>query len=144
MRRRILTCLLVMTAGTALAHSGVKNAAVKARMDAMSQIGSGMKVLGQMAKGEAAFDAAAARAAAAQIARHAGETPALFEAQEDDPKSEARAEIWANYPDFTARAGDLETLAAGLSQSISGAGDLRTAVPALGAACKGCHSKYRE
>lgn len=142
--RGVLIGVMVALAGTALAHSGVQNAAVKARMHAMNQIGADTKVLGQMAKGETGFDAAAARAAAARIAQHAGQTPALFEAREDDPKSEARPEIWADYADFTARAHDLERVAGDLSRQIAAPADLRAAIPMLAGACKACHSKYRE
>lgn len=81
--------------------------AVKARMDAMSVIGAQMKVLGNMAKGQVAFDASAAQAAAALVAEQAAAVPALFETQVDDPKSEADPAIWTNYPDFSAKAGRL-------------------------------------
>ena len=81
--------LLFIAATGALAHQGVKNPAVKARMDSMSAIGKSMKVLGGMAKGESSFDAMAVQAAVASIAEQAARTPALFEANETDPKSES-------------------------------------------------------
>lgn len=136
--------MALLFAGVAFAHSGVKNAAVKARMDAMSGIGAEMKVIGQMVKGVTQFDQNAARAAAAAIADHAAQTPALFEAKEDDPKSEAKAEIWANFDDFTQKSLELETIALGLSTSITNAGDLDLATKSLGANCKACHKVYRE
>ena len=85
-----------MIAGVAVAHTNVENAAVKARMAAMSGIGAEMKVIGLMAKGATAFDRDAARAAANAIAAHSAATPELFEAEETDPKSEAKALIWAS------------------------------------------------
>ncbi len=130
-------------AGAAFAHSGVKNAAVKARMDAMSAIAGEMKTLGQMAKGAATFDAGAARAAAAGIAKHAAETPTLFEAEEDDPKSEAKAEIWDNFADFAAKSDRLEVLALELADSIAAESDLAPAMKSLGDACQACHQDYR-
>lgn len=129
---------------TALAHQGVQNAAVKARMDGMSAIAENMKTLGQMAKGATEFDAEVARSASASIAKHASETPGLFKANETDPKSEARPEIWSNFEDFTAKATELETIATGLSTSINDPSDLNAAMSALGANCKSCHSVYRE
>ncbi|NQY62048.1 MAG: cytochrome c, partial [Cognatishimia sp.] len=55
----ILTSSL-MIASMALAHNGVKNPAVMARMQGMEQIGAASKVLGNMARGRVAFDAEAA------------------------------------------------------------------------------------
>ena len=143
-RGLLLTAGLAVAAGAALAHSGVKNHAVMMRMMAMSTIGDSTKVLGQMAKGERPFDAAEARAAAAQIAHHAAMIPAHFEAQEDDPKSEAKPVIWERFDDFTTLAGDLETVALEAAQTLETEADLRPALGRIGAACKACHEVYRE
>ncbi|WP_299410601.1 cytochrome c [uncultured Roseobacter sp.] len=143
-KSNIILCIALLFAGAAFAHSGVKNAAVKARMDAMSGIGAEMKVIGQMAKGVTQFDQNAARAAAAAIAKHAAQTPALFEAKEDDPKSEAKAEIWANFEDFKQKSLELENTALGLSTSIANKADLAIAMKSLGASCQSCHKSYRE
>jgi len=126
------------------AHSGVTNPAVMARMDSMKSIGDDMETLGNMMKGVTAFDAAVARAAAASLAVHAAETPALFEAEEDDPQSEAKAAIWQDYADFTEKSDALVELATGLSTSIDSVDDLPAAVRALGQACQTCHKLYRE
>ena len=142
-RKPIALGLLLATATAALAHQGVQNPAVKARMDEMSAIAENMKTLGQMSKGATEFDAAVARSAAAAIAEHAAATPGLFEANETDPKSEARPEIWSNFEDFATKATELETIAIGFSTSINDATDLSAAMGALGANCKSCHSVYR-
>ena len=134
---------LVM-ASAALAHSGVKNAAVKARMDAMSEIGRNTKVIGQMAKGQDTFDAAIVRTAAATIAQYAAQVPALFEANETDPKSEALPAIWDNYDDFVLKAEALEQVALKLSSTDPTLGDLGKAMAALGGTCKACHALYRQ
>lgn len=143
-RTSLILAVFLSLGGAALAHKGVTNPAVMARMDSMSAIAGAMKTLGQMSKGAIPFDAAAARAAAAEIARQAAATPALFEAQEDDPKSEARAEIWTRFADFTAKSADLEAVAAELSKGLASQGDLGPAMGRLGDACKACHSDYRE
>lgn len=52
-----------------------------------------MKALGPIAKGVTSLDQRAAQAAAASISKLAPDTSALFEAVEDGPKSEAKAEI---------------------------------------------------
>ena len=136
---------LALVAATAvLAHEGVQNPAVKARMDGMSAIAMNMKTIGQMAKGVTEFDAETARSAAAAIAKQASATPRLFEANESDPKSEARPEIWSNFDDFTVKATELAALATRYSNSIKEQTDLNAAVDALGANCKSCHSAYRQ
>lgn len=140
----ILPLLLAVTASSALAHGGVQNPAVLARMEAMKAIGDATKVLGEMAKGARAFDADSARAAAQSIAAHAAETPALFETREDDPFSEALPGIWANFDDFTAKAGNLATLATELGTSLDSPEALRAGLDALGETCKTCHSDYRQ
>ncbi|WP_136439509.1 c-type cytochrome [Pacificoceanicola onchidii] len=128
----------------ALAHGGVTNPAVMARMEAMKSTGDAMKVLGTMAKGARAFDAAEARAAAADVARFAAQTPALFEAPEDDPKAEALPAIWERFEDFTAKAQETEALALALSRSLQTEDDLKAGLMQLGASCKACHSEYRK
>ncbi len=143
-RRYIALGAILVAATSALAHQGVQNPAVKARMHAMSVISENMKTLGMMARGATGFDAEAARAAAAAIADHAAATPGLFEANETDPKSEARPEIWTNFEDFSAKASELESVAVGLAASIAAPEDLGPAMGSLGAICRSCHSVYRE
>ena len=140
----IVTVIGLVLAGAAFAHSGVMNPVVKARMDTMSAIGAEMKTLGQMAKGVTAFDGEAARASTAAIAKLASAAPALFQAKEDDPKSEAKIEIWNNFADFTEKAKHLETVALELSTDIKAESDLAPAMKSLGEACQACHKPYRE
>ena len=128
----------------ALAHGGVKNAAVMARMEGMKSIGDAMKVMGQMAKGETAFDATVARSATADVARFAAETPALFKAPESDPKTEALPIIWERFDDFTAKAQQTEILARALSTDMETPEDLNAGLMQLGATCKACHKEYRK
>ncbi|MDE0345166.1 MAG: cytochrome c [Boseongicola sp.] len=145
MRKRHIALGTVLIAATAaLAHQGVQNPAVMARMATMSAISENMKTLGMMARGTTAFDAEAARGAAAAIANHASAVPGLFEANETDPMSEARPAIWTNFEDFSAKASDLESIAVGLSTSITTPEDLGPAMGSLGASCRSCHSIYRE
>ena len=145
MKHRILiAACAVCLASAAFSHSGVKNAAVMARMHMMGAIGDQMKTLGQMAKGAVPFDKTAAQSAAAEIARHAAATPELFKAPEEDPKSEAKPNIWTDFADFTAKSDALNTVAMGWSTGLNTADDLGPALKSLGAACKACHKVYRE
>jgi cytochrome c556 len=145
MKRLILFVFgTIMAAGIAVAHTNVQNAAVKARMAVMSGMGEEMKTLGLMIKGTTRFDMDAARAAANAIADHAAATPGLFEAEETDPKSEAKASIWTNFDDFSNKAVELKAVAMGLGNSIDSADDLVPAMSSLGATCKSCHAEYRQ
>lgn len=139
----VLTIIAANT--TALfAHGGVKNPAVMARMEGMSAIAAQMKILGQMAKGATEFDQAVIDAALAELAQHAADTPALFAAQEDDPKSEALPAIWQDFDDFTAQAMELNQIAMDLQGKVSSLDDLRPAMGQLGQTCKTCHQDYRK
>ena len=131
---------MALAGGTALAHGGVQNPAVLARMEAMTQIGDAMKLLAGMMKGETAFDAGQAQAALDRIRAAAARTPALFEAPETDPKSEALPAIWQNWADFRSKSDALYEAAGG---TIVAPGDLRPMVSRLAGSCKACHRDYR-
>ncbi|MCK0148770.1 cytochrome c [Marivita sp. S6314] len=138
------TVCLLGTATLAMAHSGVTNPAVMARMESMKGMQDSTKMLGAMLKGTVAFDAEAAREALHDIAQHAAETPDLFTAREMDPKSEALPVIWEAFEDFVEKSDALQSLATVSAQSLAGEDDLQTVMTQLGAACKDCHARYRE
>ena len=128
-------------ATAAFAHDDVKNPAVKARMELMGKVKDATGVLGGMAKGEMDFDETKASAARAALIEHAAAIPAAFEANETDPKSTAKAEIWLNWADFTEKAGALGAAAEAMDTSAQewlGAG-----MGGLGGSCAGCHKVYR-
>ena len=137
----ILTSSL-MIASMALAHNGVKNPAVMARMQGMEQIGAASKVLGNIARGRVAFDAEAAASAKAALAQQAAEIPVLFEAQEDDPKSEALPAIWSDFADFTAKADALRDAAEAMD--VTSAETIAAGMGAVGGSCRSCHKAYRK
>ena len=144
MKVKAIALAAMLAATTALAHQGVQNPAVMARMESMGAIAENMKTLGTMAKGAREFDAEVAREAAAAIVQHAEQTPVLFEANETDPKSEAKSIIWDEFDDFTRKSDDLVRVATEISETDLTIDDVRAAVGALGATCKACHATYRE
>lgn len=132
---------LAALGGVALAHEDVKNEAVKARMMLMEDIKDAVGILGGMAKGEVAFDAARADAAKEALISHAARIPEMFEAEEMDPKSEAKPEIWENWSDYVNKAEALGVAAGELDTS-----DVAWMGPGMGkigGACKACHEDYR-
>lgn len=138
---RTLALSLIVLGGAALAKEGVTNPVVKARQDTMAAISMNTKVLGDMAGGKTAFDAAAAAAAKTALAAAAAEIPARFQPQETDPVTEAKPEIWTNWADFVAKAEALATAAEALdAATLDG---VKAGMAGVGGACKACHSVYR-
>lgn len=139
---RALCAALVLAAGAAIAQEKEpQNPAVKARVEVMHAVRANTGILGDMASGKAAFDAAKAEAAKAALAAAAADIAPKFEAQETDPASEAKPEIWANFADFTAKAKSLEEAATMVD--ASSAETLKAGMGAIAGTCKACHSIYR-
>ncbi|MBT8455510.1 MAG: cytochrome c [Rhodobacteraceae bacterium] len=137
----LLATLALATA--ALAHTGVKNPQVMARMENMSRIAEATKVLGQMVRGQTAFDAARVAEAARTLSEETRQIPAHFESQASDPKSEALPAIWVNWSDFEAKTRD-GVLAANALSDVQTLEDLQAGLAALSKTCKSCHTLYRE
>ena len=127
-----------------LAHSGVLNKDVAARMTLMSSIGRNMGVLGKMLQKKAPFDRGKAVEAINNIEQLAVETPTVFEKRVLDPKSEAKELIWEEFEAFTKISIGLATSAKQLSSSVKSFDDLRPALISLSQSCKECHSRFRE
>ena len=127
-----------------LAHSGVLNKDVAARMTLMSSMGRNMGVLGKMLQKKAPFDQGKAVEAINSIEQLAVETPTVFEKRVLDPKSEAKELIWEDFKSFTKISTGLATRAKQLSSSMKSFDDLRPALINLSQSCKECHSKFRE
>ena len=136
-----LIAALIALPMMAAAHEDVQNEAVKARMMLMKDIKAAMGTIGGMAKGAVAFNADQAAAAKAALVAAAPQIAIRFEAPETDPKSEARPEIWQNWPDFVQKADDFGAAAAGLQ--TASVDDLKAGLGAIGKTCGGCHKPYR-
>ncbi len=131
-----------LAAGAAFAAGDATDPAAKAREDVMKAIGGAMGTLGGMAKGEVAYDAAAAEAAKATLVAAAGGIAAAYETQGGaDPASEAKPEIWTNWDDFVKKADALT--AAATAADVSSAEAIGASLGAIGGTCKDCHSAYR-
>ena len=119
--------------------------AIADRQEAMKAVGGAMKALAAMAKGEAAFDAAAVKTNAGTIAAKFEAAKTLFPDGSDKGEKEtwAKAEIWQDKDTF------LQLLDDGIAEAnaVAGAGDVDALRPALGGlgtkGCKACHEKFR-
>ena len=91
-------------------------------------------------------DLAAVREGALEIADWSSRMTDYFPEGSDTGDTKARAEIWFNFDDFTARAGNAENAALALA-SLAEAGhqdQLMDGLKNLGGTCKACHSSYKD
>lgn len=142
MPRLIPIALLCGLATASLAHEGVKDPQVMARMHSMSQISAAFKTLVAMAKQEVPLHQAKARMARDTLITHSLTIPDLFEVPATDPKSEALPTLWDNWDDFTTKAEQLTKAAQGLDFKDRAA--LADTLGAVGGSCRACHKPYRE
>ena len=132
----------VLISGAAYAKGDRTDPNAKARSDLMRVVGKNTGILGDMAGGKAAYDAAAAEAAKAALIEAAGQVETAFKDQGGaDPASEAKPEIWANWDEFLADAKALGDAAGAMD--VSSAETIGAGMGALGGACKDCHTDYR-
>ncbi len=131
----ILTACVFAT--VAVAHSGVKNPAVRERMDLMKSSQDAMDMLVRMAKGEAEFDPGFAGQARQTLILNIKDIPLHFRNLEQDLKSDALPVIWENWADFEAKS--TKALDVAVSSDVSTFPKLREGVLALGGQCLSCH-----
>jgi cytochrome c556 len=130
----------IVAAGAAFAASAT-DPTVKARQELMDAQLASVKVLGGMAGGKVAFDAAAAEAAKTALVAASAEIGAKFEMQAEDPASKSKPEIWTNWDDFVAKAGALG--AAASAMDVSSVETIGAGMAAVGDACTACHKAYQ-
>ena len=138
---------LLLAAAPALADSHLAQA-VKARQGIMNFYAMNLGVLGAMAKGDRAYDAAAATRAAANIAAVAGTDQSMLWPEGSDEMamdgSRALPDIWANMGDVGAKAGDFVQAAMAMETAAgTDLAALQEGMKALGGACGACHKAYR-
>lgn len=122
---------------------------VEMRHGVMLIMAGEMAKLGAIAKGDAAYDAAVATKAAQNIAAMASVISMdMFPAGSENgaaTDSFAKAELWANQPDFLQKIADLNTAAGAMVTAAGTSGDaVKGAMAQLGGACSACHQSYRQ
>ena len=131
---------LTLSAGVAYAGKSTDPDAM-ARQSLMGIVGKNTKILGDIAGGKTAFDAATAEAAKAALNDAATKIAATFEPKGTDAESEAKPEIWTNWDDFVTKADALVKASAALdATTVEG---VQAGMAGVGGACKDCHTKYR-
>lgn len=138
------TVVFLLLSGTlALAHEEATGV-VKERMDLMDGQKDAMKIIGDMAKGKAPFDAAKAAEAARDIETTSKQIHELFPEGSDGHPSDAKPEIWTNWEEFTSDAEELQAAAKALAAALDAGdpawkGNFQTVTDA----CKACHKSFR-
>ena len=152
--KKNLAAALALAVGVAIVGAGAGFAAgtaddmINARQAEMKVNMKAMKDLVSMLKGETKYDTAAVQAAAKSItdAQAEGVAKDVWNASSQTGatvKSGAKPEIWTDAAGFTAAWKDLDTAVAALAATTDEA-SFKAAFPQLGAACKGCHEKFRQ
>jgi cytochrome c556 len=132
----------ILVAGAAFAEVEPTTPEVIARQDLMKSFGGAAKALGGMAKGEVAYDAAAAETAKQTLIAGAAEIEAKFKANVEDAGSEALPAVWEKWDDFLADAKALGDAATALD--IASAETIGAGMGAIGGTCKDCHTEFRK
>ena len=136
----LIAALAVAGASVAASSMGV----IKARQQAMEDVGGAMKELSAIAKKEAPFDAGVVKSNAGIIADALKQAAALFPEGSDKGEVETWSlpEIWSDRADFDRKFETAEAEAVAL-RSVSVESAFLPALGKLGNACKACHQTYR-
>lgn len=106
-------------AAAALAHTGATGVVLE-RMNGMTAMRDMVAELAAMMQGTAPYDAFMVSEGASVIASHAGETMlSLFPENSLEGVTYAKPEIWSDWQDFAALAGELKTYAGALSEAAA-------------------------
>ena len=117
---------------------------IAARKALMKANGQSAGVLAKMVKGEAPFDADAAKKAFATFEDAAAKMPNLFpDNSKTGGETAAAPKIWEDTADFKARFVKLGNDAKAAIASLKDVDSLKAAFSAMANNCNGCHEVYR-
>ena len=137
---------VALTTTPALAVDSAASA-IEARKAIFKRMESNMRPLAAIARGRAPADKATMERHSAAIASAARQISGAFRTNtaSSSVETEAKDSIWSNKADFDAKAARLVTASNTLSTAASSgdAARFRTALVAVGQACKDCHDSYR-
>jgi len=150
MRAKLLTAVLGVSLisaslATTVARADMAEDAIKYRQAVFTAFRWHFGAMGAMVRGKVDYDAE-------QFAHHATQFAALtrmpkegFIEGSDFGDTEAKAELWENMDDVSARFDKLMVDADALLAASGGSlDDVKGAFGAVGKSCKGCHDNYRE
>ena len=133
--------VVVLGPGAVIAQSDP----IATRMALMKGNDDNARVVVQMMRGQAPFDAAKVDAAFAQWADTAQKLPGLFpDNSKTGQETRASSKIWVTKADFDAKAAEFgKAVAENRDKAKMSLDELRAAIPVVGNACDNCHKEYR-
>ena len=130
-------------------HLEAMEKAVKARQGLFQVYAFNLGQLGAMAKGAVPYNAEAAQAAADNLLAAAAMRGGAMWPQGSDNtgpmkgKTRAKPEAWTTWPAIAENSDALKKAAAAMQANAGSLEGIKANIGAVGAACKGCHEKYR-
>ena len=118
---------------------------IATRMALMKANDDNARVVVQIMRGQAPFDAAKVDTAFAQWADTAQKLPGLFpDNSKAGQKTRASSKIWVTKVDFDTKAAEFgKAVAENRDKAKTSLDGLRAAIPVVGNACDSCHKDYR-
>lgn len=143
--KHLCLALVISTVGFAASTSFASADAIKDRQDKMKIIGKSIGIVGKMAKGQTAFDGAAALAAFVAMKDAADGYETLFPAgTETGGETEAAPAIFTDRAGFEAKVADFEASLVKATAAAPGSVEaLGAMVGEVGQNCGACHKAYR-
>ena len=145
---------LLFGVGAAVAQTATgpspSRSAIEARKAVFTLIASNFRPLGEVLKGNKAYDADEVQKRTARIVFLSEFLNEAFPDVSNTglPDTKTKAEAWTNHDDFAKKIKSFQTAAVSLQQAEasdkSGGDVFKTAVTAQGQECKGCHDTYKE
>ena len=145
-RNAVIFSLLLSLAGTSWADERAQ-AKIDARQGLLKVVAQYFGPIVGIAKGQIPYDAALIEKNAGKVAQLAPMIPDMFamDTSASGLPTEAKADIWADYDDFSAKAATTAERAEALvAATAEGRGATMKAFGALGSSCKSCHDSYRQ
>ena len=140
----IVTAIIISS--LAYAHDGATGV-IKQRMDMMGEIAKAMKSIGQMIKGEQAYDSEVATVAAREIENHTVGLSQLFPEGSTTKPSEALPVIWENWDEFNRLLEEMKIQSKNLAEiasTVESSVEIKAQFALVGKTCGTCHQKFRQ
>ncbi len=145
-RNAVIFSLLLSFVSTSWADERTQKT-IEARQGLLKVVAQYFGPIVGIAKGQIPYDAALIEKNAGKVAQLAPIITDMFalDTSASGIETEAKAAIWADYADFSAKAATTTERAQALvAATAEGQGATMKAFGALGASCKSCHDSYRQ
>lgn len=142
LKRTIVTACAILISGAGIA---VAQDVITERQEAMKSVGSAMRVVGGMARGNVEFDAQAALTAFTTMNEVAGRYGSLFpEGSETGGDTKAKETIWSDREGFDAAVAKFEVdTAAAVAAAPATFDEFRPVFGSVAQNCGACHEVYQ-